>query len=318
MTRAIRFRLSKSFVISLIVHALVLAGLWWQESKLEPSGSVAQQMTGQTKNENNDESSVSPDVIQVRSLSPEDLRRIVQTQAADEDQLIDDEDDVETMFLSDRTQRVKKQTRATEFGSVAGSGKNADGKDQTAESAQERMARLEKIKGLWELPPPNQKFESAGNSDLSRGNMDLLNDNISVSSGTLLNTDEYKYASFFNRIKEAVAPRWEPRIQVFLRKTMVLGQGIFSTKCAFWLDAEGEVQRVDVIESSGSNELDLIARQSIAEVGTFLNPPETLKSENGLFKVELGFLVDATQPRVRTRYVPDPRLNPPQRERNSN
>lgn len=303
-----------SLLASLLGHALlVFLVLWFSGDKMEPV-ETPEDLGG----------SELPHVIQVRSMTPEDLRRIVQTSQAQDDELADGAELEKTPFLAEQKQRVEKQTRASGFGSTSGgtqgsqkktaeSGEdNGKLKPDSTETEEDRLARLSRIKGLWELPAPERGgFQSfSGDSLLNQGSMDLLDDSIAVSSKTLLNTDEYRYASFFNRVKEAIAPRWEPRVQVFLSKTLVLGEGMFSTKCAFWLDSEGVVQRVEVIESSGSDELDLIARQSIVEVGQFANPPDSLMAKNGMHRVELGFLVDATKPRVRTDYLPDSRFMP--------
>ena len=42
-------------------------------------------------------------------------------------------------------------------------------------------------------------------------------DNVDEGEGTYLNTKEWKYASFFNRVKQSVSQQWNPGQQLRLR-----------------------------------------------------------------------------------------------------
>lgn len=235
-----------------------------------------------------------PDSIRVRSLKYNEFKKIVESAKAKKKLEIKDK----VNKLGETTQRVEEETRENRFGTV-------DGGDKVSSSKKSSPSTFEQFKGLWKLPKSVQDSEG---KDSFSGTMDPLDPNISISTETLLNTDEYIYASFFNRIKREVGPRWEPRVQDYLRTTLVLIDGTYSTRCIFWLDKEGGVDRVELKESSGVKELDALAIEAIQDVSSFPNPPESLLTESGLHRVELGFLVSYTKKNFQVDYLPDPRF----------
>ncbi len=241
---------------------------------------------------------ISPNSLAVRTLDSQEMKQIVESAAAKN--VISSHE--KTKYLGERTQRVEKQSRANRFGSVEGSEKLGTEKS----SRQKKTENFELIKGLWKLPE-ELNTEVKGKTVLS-GSMDALDDTIAVSNQTLLNTDEYLYASFFNRIKREIGPRWEPMVQDYLQTTLVLIDGVYSTRCVFWLNREGVLQKVEVKESSGVKELDNIAVNSIRNLAFFPNPPDTLLDSEGMHRVELGFLVSYSKKKYQFDYLPDPRF----------
>ncbi|MEO5667858.1 MAG: TonB family protein [Bdellovibrionota bacterium] len=238
-----------------------------------------------------------PALLPTRLLSEKDFRRIVETSATERKMNATPQDTAR--YLGEHTQRVDHETRASGFGSNNGK------KTEHVKPKKRDDAALGDLSSIWKIPIEGEVKESHEKpTPLRKGTLDSLDPDVSVGSDTLLNTDEYIYAGFFNRVKQEVAPRWEPVIQRFLKSTLTLGDGQFSTRYAFFVNAQGDLQDTQLLESSGSKSLDDIAVRALREVGRFPNPPQSLKSANGLYRVELGFVVEYSKKNSRPSTFP--------------
>lgn len=219
-------------------------------------------------------------------------------------------------FLGERTQRVEKEMVSDKFGSVTG-GSTAKIKKESS-TPSEKTLKSEKLLQKWGLGNPLQMTESeqltpeesSQKGELARGSMDGVRKDVAIGARTILSTDEYVYASFFNRVKAEVGPRWEPIIRKILQEQgRRIGGGSFSTETQFWLNASGDLLRVEVSKSSGQSVLDEAARESIRRMPRMPNPPAALRESDGTYRMQLGFMVFLEQGGgVRTDYIPDPRL----------
>ena len=285
--------MKKALLYSLLFHVLLLAAFWWREST-QPAPTAAAKV----------EALVPAQSITTRVLSENDFQRIVESALAEK--MNATPEDV-ARYRGEQTQRVKKETRALGFGSNEGSATNTESRKSPPKP---KINATDKLGSLWKLPLEGEvrETEVQTKAGLSKGTLDPLGPDVAIGSQTLLNTDEYIYAGFFNRVKREVAPRWEPAIQRFLKTTLTLSDGSFSTRYAFFVDAEGVLKDMQLLESSGSRSLDDIAARALREVGRFPNPPQSLRSAGGLYRVELGFMVEYSKKRFHTDYVPDPRF----------
>ena len=112
--------------------------------------------------------------------------------------------------------------------------------------------------------------------------------------GTLLNTREWKYASFFNRVKQSVGMHWNPNEQ--LRRRDPTG-GIYTgrdryTLLQITLDERGQVTDIQVEKSSGLDFLDFEAVSSFKRAQPFPNPPSGLLSGDSTVKFQFGFFME--------------------------
>ncbi len=283
--------MKKALLYSLLFHVLLVGLFWWRESIRPPSAESKPATT-----------LVAPQSIATRVLSDNELSRIVETALAEK--MNSTPEDL-ARYRGEQTQRVKRETRAQGFGSSTGGASPSE-----RSKSQPKRGPLDKLGALWKLPIEGEVRDTtaATNPALSKGSLDPLGPEVAIGSETLLSTDEYIYAGFFNRVKREVAPRWEPVIQRFLKTTLTLSDGSFSTRYAFFIDAEGLLKDIQLLESSGSRTLDDLAAQALREVGRFPNPPQSLRSAGSLYRVELGFMVEYSKKRFHTDYVPDPRF----------
>jgi TonB family protein len=117
------------------------------------------------------------------------------------------------------------------------------------------------------------------------------NDNLDVpeGEGTFLNTREWKYAAFFNRVKQAVSAKWDPNGRLRQRNEN-LGAATRLTVMTVTLKPDGSLADLFVSQSSGVDVLDAEAMSAFEKAAPFANPPPALV-ENGFIRFSFGFHV---------------------------
>ena len=123
--------------------------------------------------------------------------------------------------------------------------------------------------------------------------MDFL-PKVEPGSHTLLNTREFKYYSYFARMKEQLYWRWT---ELFREESSVLSarlkrqkrQNIFHTSLYVYLSPDGEIQDISVVKSSGVESIDSIALYAFLRSAPFPNPPAGLVEEDGYIHIRQSF-----------------------------
>jgi TonB family protein len=107
----------------------------------------------------------------------------------------------------------------------------------------------------------------------------------------LLNTVPYRYAGFFERVKEAVRRQWDPNRPYRLRDPSgeLFGHKDRLTVLSVTLDPRGYVLETRVSSKSGLKFLDDEAVRAMTAASPFLNPPEGLVGSDGTIRFEFGF-----------------------------
>ncbi|HOX45822.1 MAG TPA: energy transducer TonB [Myxococcota bacterium] len=110
---------------------------------------------------------------------------------------------------------------------------------------------------------------------------------------TLLNSREFKYATFFNRVKRGVSETWSPRVtEEYLRRDPygnVYGVSDRYTLLNVALDLEGKVGEISVQRSSGVSFFDDVAVEAFQAASPFPNPPRALADPDGMIRFQFGF-----------------------------
>jgi len=112
--------------------------------------------------------------------------------------------------------------------------------------------------------------------------------------GTFLNTREWKYASFFNRVKQSVGQQWHPQDQLRLRDPtfQVYGARDRYTLVQVTLTDQGHLKDVFVEKSSGLDFLDLEAVKAFERAQPFPNPPPGLLAADQTVHFQFGFFLE--------------------------
>lgn len=119
-------------------------------------------------------------------------------------------------------------------------------------------------------------------------------DGVDEGDGTFLNTREFKYATYFNRIKQAVSSTWAPQQALDLRdpnRTMYAFKDRV-TLLAVTLDDAGGVKDLAVQRSSGVDFLDRTAIDAFKKAQPFSNPPPGLVDGRGEIRFTFGFYLE--------------------------
>jgi len=120
--------------------------------------------------------------------------------------------------------------------------------------------------------------------------------------GTYLNTKEWKYAGFFNRVKQSVGMHWNPSEPLRTRDptgNIYAGRDRY-TVLNVTLNQRGNVKEIYVEKSSGLDFLDLEAIKSFERAQPFPNPPPGLAKNDADVNFSFGFFLEMSgTPRMR-------------------
>ncbi|HZZ84863.1 MAG TPA: TonB family protein [Anaeromyxobacteraceae bacterium] len=112
--------------------------------------------------------------------------------------------------------------------------------------------------------------------------------------GTYLNTREWKYAGYLNRIKQAVANEWRPGDALATRDPTgrMYAYKDRITLVDVTLDRGGTLKDVRVHQSSGVDFLDRVAMDAFRKASPFVNPPAGMADEHGEIRFGFGFYLE--------------------------
>ena len=112
--------------------------------------------------------------------------------------------------------------------------------------------------------------------------------------GTYLSTREWKYASFFNRVKQSVGQEWNPNGQMRLRDPtgQIYGGRDRYTILTVTLDDTGRLRDAFVDKSSGLDFLDLEAIKAFERAQPFPNPPPGILATDQTVRFQFGFFLE--------------------------
>jgi len=113
---------------------------------------------------------------------------------------------------------------------------------------------------------------------------------------TMLNTREFVFYGYFQRIRERLDRAWEKSLRERLEKYFYRGRQLASetdymTQLLVVLDQQGRVTKVQVIGASGTSDLDEAATKAFNDAGPFPNPPSGLVDNGGQVLVRWDFVL---------------------------
>lgn len=251
----------------------------------------------------------------VKTPSEEDLsqRRVVQTMRG-EDAKTPEKD----AYLGERTQIVDRETvskthsiamgsqRAKlKAGSVAArKGRPNNAQTQAAKAMNSETSPSLKALGLALLPEPGSPAKAREETGAAEPRWAAFGDQAPSdfvdgkieSDQTALNTREYKFYGYYQRIRERLDHAWIPILRDKLDRFYLAGRHLASemdhqTRVLVVLNGTGEIVRVQVVSGSGTTELDDAAIQAFNRAGPFPNPPRGMIDRNGEIKVPWEFII---------------------------
>lgn len=196
-------------------------------------------------------------------------------------------------YLSKNNQNVPEETKASHVGQF----KNSVLKNYPLKKNHviEQKEIAKNNKGTKSIPSDAQhQKQSLG--EISQTD-DYLKD-VNEGSATLLNTKEFIYYSYYDRIKKSIQSQWEPRIKNKIIKVFRSGRYIASsqshvTKVRITLDNQGALLKISLRKASGIKELDNAAVEAFRLAAPFLNPPKGMIESDGTIKIDWSFVLEA-------------------------
>lgn len=233
------------------------------------------------------------------------MKQIVQSERAD-----NQVDPKEAKYLGERSQTVQEETKAKNVdvfqkGSAVqktgGKGKAISLKDLAPSKAiappsqreidgfkkeQEKVAKTETGDGR----PPGEESPGSATNDYLK--------NTKESNHTMLNTKEFVYYSYYNRIRQKLEVAWNSKLRATLDSYSGGGRRLASEKnyitgVIVVLDRNGKVTGVQMLERSGAHDLDQAAVDAFNEAGPFPDPPTGLVDEKGEIKIRWDFILQS-------------------------
>lgn len=242
---------------------------------------------------------------------------------------LNDEVPEDTKYLSQYNQRVVKETKAQntgKFTNAAKPGQQSAGQQQKPQQQKpqqkvtksERSGTMPLLKDLtpqfMATPKPileEQEVKQAGEESQTS---DHLKD-VQADIQTLLNTREFKYATYYHRIRDQIRQYWEPSIREKVKKIFAQGRTLASTqdritRVMVILDKNGALVRVKILGQSGVQDFDDAATEAFKAAEPFPNPPDGMIEQDGTIKILWDFVLEASINSVNRKTVAEARLEP--------
>jgi hypothetical protein len=244
--------------------------------------------------------------------------QVVDSPVAPRRELESSKDDRDIKFLSDKTVRVKQESKSSaglagsyDVGSVTAGPGELHGKETTPGIVTPEMTAGMRLKEadsaeipsgkdpvtMEESPPGSgiqfmPTFKAVADAVKGSG-LDKL-DGVEEGEKTLLSTNEWKYAGFFIRVKNAVAQYWDPggAFLMYDPTGRVYGYKDRQTIVKVVLDCDGTIKHLYVLDPSGAKFLDDEALDALKSAAPFVNPPKPLcDPEDKIIVFNFGFFV---------------------------
>ncbi len=216
----------------------------------------------------------------------------------------------DTRFLGEKDQTFEKNSIARRVGIFEESGKGVKsgerevgGEKKPDTKVDSKKISFDDLKMASLQPKEIEKFKKGGkilgtengtkkDPGLSASN-DYVDD-VPVGEVTNLNTIEFKYYGFYNRIRKRLEQYWgnslRQKAESFFRQGRSFSSEVKVTSLLVTIDSQGNITKVLLKSTSGINELDEAAIESFNKAGPFPNPPTGMLI-NGEATIEWGFVV---------------------------
>lgn len=187
----------------------------------------------------------------------------------------------EDAFLGKRDQMVERQTKA-----ITAKKFSSGRQGKLAHALPAELG----LKFNWKplMQDPNSKGAGPSTNDFLK---DVAN-----GAQTLLNTKEFAYFSFYQRVRLQLEQFWEPGLQQKITKMLSKGRRIaseqdHSTRLMVILNTEGSIEKIQIESTSGYLDLDEAAIEAFNKAGPFPNPPKGMRDSDGYVRVAWEFVL---------------------------
>jgi len=241
---------------------------------------------------------------QVREKPKAEKTKTESRQVVEQDPSLNNETPDDARFFSEHNQKVAKQTQAAHQGEF----QNLKTKNTKTGKASENKKTVPKLDQLLASYDPSfaamkkqeerathEATDSPKGGDVSK--TDYLGKDVDRGIETLLNTREFKYFTYYNRIRKQLSQYWEPKVREKMTTMFKQGRTIASsqdrtTKLLIVLNSVGTLVTVQVLSDSGVRDLDEAAVEAFRSAAPFPNPPKGIIESDGTVKIRWDFVLE--------------------------
>jgi len=213
-------------------------------------------------------------------------------------------------YLGERTQSVDRQTVNKNRVTAQGKAKSLP-KNPTQAEEEKRVSFPNSLQPFSQSGPLSKlgiPLPPAG--DLVKRDQERFRRDVETESGvpqdyiqglkesetTALNTKEYMFYGYFQRIRKRLDLAWTGSLRTQLQKLYKAGRQLatdmdHTTRIMVTLNKAGEVVRVQVLEESGTHDLDDAAIRAFNQAGPFPNPPKGIINAKGEIQIRWDFVL---------------------------
>ena len=196
-------------------------------------------------------------------------------------------------YLSKNDNTVKEETKAPVTGKTKNTPESQLGDPNINKKAKEESSKRKLSMADLGLKPMKASRKPSTYSPPSQSD-DYL-PNVKSGAQTSLNTREFQFYSYFERIKERLRMHWEPQLQRRVNILYARGEELppadLLTKLDIILTKEGELTKILVLRRSGFSEIDEAAIKAFELAAPFPNPPSGMIENNGSVQLSWSFVV---------------------------
>ena len=226
-------------------------------------------------------------------VSPDQTKRVVERSQGEV--TLDAKKDA---YLSDKTRTVKDERSARNAGEYVAPGMIAP-KAHPEQSARPKPVNLSDL-GV-KIAPKIQKqyneqrnFANTNTGEALQGGEYIQGMKDGESSA--LNTKEFVFYAYFNRVKKQLDQAWQPILRENITHIFKVGRRIasntdFVTRTLVTLNQKGEIVKVQLLEESGTHDLDQAAVDALNKAGPYPNPPKGLVDSSGMVYIHWDFIL---------------------------
>ncbi|MBI2027452.1 MAG: cell envelope integrity protein TolA [Deltaproteobacteria bacterium] len=246
-------------------------------------------------------------LIKIVRIDPEELP---QKQIIDDNGTPDKKEtpDQDTRFLSKHNRKVEKETRAQNVGPTINNPSIPQKIQPQEESAKSKIMDKESMLLALSKPQAERKIaeKKQNNIDLplSQRNLSHLKPSATddylpdkeIGEETLLNSKQFKFYSFYERIKEKLRTQWGHNLKSVFQNQNFTNASLTKdlvTKLKIQLRNNGSLKQILVLSSSGYTDVDNAAIAAFESAAPFPNPPSGMIEKDGTIQLRWDFIIQS-------------------------
>ena len=198
-------------------------------------------------------------------------------------------------YLSDATRVVKEERSASTSGELKTPSRMA----QSSRSQKQAPLTLSDF-GVKITPKTKLEYNQQRNwaptqmGEMMKGGQYIAG--MKEGEVSALNTKEFVFYSYFERVRQQLDQAWQPILRSNVLRLSKAGRHLasnadYTTRTLVTLNQKGEILRVQLIEESGTFDLDQAALDALNKAGPYPNPPKGLVESTGSVEIRWDFIL---------------------------